>query len=285
MACPQGADVLRCLFRVLGLPCRPPLPPDPDTPTPWTTAHSRRTVNLVAFLYHGRYPSLAERLCGLSHEYVDPACARAVSYQYLNQQLVWRELSELLAAPLPLVDRRKAVLLYRVVLAPAFRALGGRIRAGIDSLRLGGAAKEGEGGVAPGSPGAGRGAGQEESSGARRGEDAHEAGGGSGRVLQIRLGGAEGGTGASGGWGGGGQGGRGDARDRAHGRGQSTGKCPECGEREISVPFQALPCAHVFCYFCLHGRCLQEPGYGCPQCGLAVEEMVRWRGAGGHGVE
>lgn len=55
--------------------------------------------------------------------------------------------------------------------------------------------------------------------------------------------------------------------------------CPLCGSTELIVPFVALPCQHVFCYYCLRASCLAEPAsYCCPRDGVRVVAMKRWRG-------
>ncbi|GAB4816936.1 hypothetical protein N2152v2_003982 [Parachlorella kessleri] len=61
-------------------------------------------VNLLVFLRTGKYRSLLERLLSARLVYARPSAARAISFEYLNRQLVWHELSELLLFVLPLVD-------------------------------------------------------------------------------------------------------------------------------------------------------------------------------------
>lgn len=61
-------------------------------------------LNLLAFFRTGRYRSVLERLVGARLVYAQPSAARAISYEYLNRQLVWSELSELLLFLLPLFD-------------------------------------------------------------------------------------------------------------------------------------------------------------------------------------
>jgi peroxin-2 len=61
-------------------------------------------LNHLDFLLSGRYRSLLERLVGARLVAARPDAPRAVSYEYLNRQLVWAELSELLLSLLPLVD-------------------------------------------------------------------------------------------------------------------------------------------------------------------------------------
>jgi peroxin-2 len=48
--------------------------------------------------------SLLERLAGARLVYAQPVMSRLVSFEYLNRQLVWQELSELLLFLLPLLD-------------------------------------------------------------------------------------------------------------------------------------------------------------------------------------
>ena len=61
-------------------------------------------LNLLAFLNRGRYRTLTERTLHTRLVYGEPHAQRMVSYEYLNRQLVWRELSELALFVLPLVS-------------------------------------------------------------------------------------------------------------------------------------------------------------------------------------
>lgn len=58
-------------------------------------------VNFCVFLRHGRYPTLVERALSARLVYQRPSMARVVDFEYLNQQLAWRELSELVLFTLP----------------------------------------------------------------------------------------------------------------------------------------------------------------------------------------
>ena len=58
-------------------------------------------VNFCVFLRCGRYPTLVERFLGARLVYSRPSMARVVDFEYLNQQLAWRELSELVLFTLP----------------------------------------------------------------------------------------------------------------------------------------------------------------------------------------
>ena len=68
--------------------------------------------------------SLLERLLSARLVYARPSAARAISFEYLNRQLVWHELSELLLFVLPLVDvgAIKRVLRARLPRLPALAA-------------------------------------------------------------------------------------------------------------------------------------------------------------------
>ena len=61
-------------------------------------------LNALVFLREGRFRSLLERLVGARAVYRHTNAPRAVSYEYLNRQLVWGELSELLLFMLPLFN-------------------------------------------------------------------------------------------------------------------------------------------------------------------------------------
>jgi peroxin-2 len=61
-------------------------------------------VNLLAFLRDGKFRSPWERLARARLVYAAPDAARIVSFEYLNRQLVWQELSELALFVLPIVS-------------------------------------------------------------------------------------------------------------------------------------------------------------------------------------
>lgn len=45
------------------------------------------------------------------------------------------------------------------------------------------------------------------------------------------------------------------------------------GVQEILNPFAALPCGHIFCYYCLRSRTEADRRFCCPQCGTRVEAV------------
>ncbi|GLI64871.1 hypothetical protein VaNZ11_008258, partial [Volvox africanus] len=61
-------------------------------------------VNSWVFLSRGDYRSLLERLVGARLVWRQAAMNRIISFEYLNRQLVWQELSEALLLLMPLVD-------------------------------------------------------------------------------------------------------------------------------------------------------------------------------------
>jgi peroxin-2 len=61
-------------------------------------------LNFFIFLKTGRYRTVLERVLGARLVYQRPSAPRALSFEYLNRQLVWHELSELLLFVLPLVN-------------------------------------------------------------------------------------------------------------------------------------------------------------------------------------
>ncbi|KAG0502466.1 hypothetical protein HPP92_002538 [Vanilla planifolia] len=60
--------------------------------------------NLLLFLYSGRYRTLIERILRARLVYGSPNMNRAVSFEYMNRQLVWNEFSEMLLLLLPLLN-------------------------------------------------------------------------------------------------------------------------------------------------------------------------------------
>ncbi|XXG48033.1 hypothetical protein AAC387_Pa02g2577 [Persea americana] len=60
--------------------------------------------NLLIFLYTGRYRSIVERALRARLVYGSPNMNRAVSFEYMNRQLVWNEFSEMLLLLLPLLN-------------------------------------------------------------------------------------------------------------------------------------------------------------------------------------
>ncbi len=70
-------------------------------------------LNAVVFLRWGEYRSLLERVLATRLVYDRPVMARAVSFDYLNRQLVWAQVSELFLFLLPLLDSRRGAGVLR----------------------------------------------------------------------------------------------------------------------------------------------------------------------------
>uniref|UniRef100_A0A0E0DP74 RING-type E3 ubiquitin transferase (cysteine targeting) n=1 Tax=Oryza meridionalis TaxID=40149 RepID=A0A0E0DP74_9ORYZ len=60
--------------------------------------------NLLLFLYGARYKTIVERILKARLVYESPNMNRAVSFEYMNRQLVWNEFSEMLLLLLPLLN-------------------------------------------------------------------------------------------------------------------------------------------------------------------------------------
>ncbi|KAF8027576.1 hypothetical protein BT93_E0477 [Corymbia citriodora subsp. variegata] len=69
--------------------------------------------NLLIFLYTGRYRTLIERALKARLVYGSPNMNRAVSFEYMNRQLVWNEFSEMLLLLLPLLNSSTLKNLFR----------------------------------------------------------------------------------------------------------------------------------------------------------------------------
>jgi peroxin-2 len=195
-----------------------------------------------------------ERLLRARLVYKQPSVSRMVSFEYLNRQLVWQELSDFLLFLLPLVNvaRVKRAMLRAFPRLPLLT--GGGAAAGAAGARLGWtvAAKAPE----PGARGAG-------GSGAACG-----GGSGSGAAKQQQLAAAAAaGPGAAG-----------DPQGEEEEDLDPPGPCPICGLREIAVPYAALPCRHVFCYYCLRAHCEADAGFECPVDGRCVLGLQRFDG-------
>ncbi|KAK9677076.1 hypothetical protein RND81_11G120100 [Saponaria officinalis] len=69
--------------------------------------------NLLIFLLTGQYRSLIERALRARLVYGSPNMNRAVSFEYMNRQLVWNEFSEMLLLLLPLLNSTTFKSLFR----------------------------------------------------------------------------------------------------------------------------------------------------------------------------
>jgi peroxin-2 len=209
--------------------------------------------------------SLLERLVGARLVYRQATMTRIISFEYLNRQLVWQEVSELLLFLLPLLDglRARGALARLLPRLPDPRAV----------LAQGSAAV-----VAAISSGVARVAGQQEPGVSETGAE------GGARATQMPAGVNAEGAGEEGKQGSQEQGG-GDAGMERQGSiagailsaTRPTGPCPVCGTQEPLLPLLAVPCGHCFCYYCLAARTAANRQYACPLDGVRVAAMERWR--------
>ena len=67
-------------------------------------------LHFVHFLSDGKYRSLIHRVLGLRMEYINRNLNRMVSFEFMNQQLVWNEISNLLLFVFPLINFQRISL-------------------------------------------------------------------------------------------------------------------------------------------------------------------------------
>ncbi|GBF87723.1 hypothetical protein Rsub_00434 [Raphidocelis subcapitata] len=212
-------------------------------------------ANLLVFLYQGKYRTPLERLLGARLVYKQPEMSRVISFEYLNRQLVWQELSDFLLFVLPLVNvaRVKRAMLRafpRLPLLTAGAAAGG------------GAAAVAAGWTVAAKPDGGGGGGSGQSQQRRLGQgDCTSAPAAAAAAATAAAAAAAAAEGA-------------DAEDEY----DPPGPCPICGLREIVVPYVALPCRHVFCYYCLRAHCEADTAFECPVDASRVAALQRFDG-------
>lgn len=77
-------------------------------------ARAAGLVNVLAFLKSARFPTLAHRIAGVDMCYADVGATRAVSFEFVNRQLVWSGFAEFLVFLSPvLASSRITRLLWR----------------------------------------------------------------------------------------------------------------------------------------------------------------------------
>lgn len=82
-------------------------------------------ANLVAFFSHGRYPTLSHRVARAGMCYADVGATRAVSFEFVNRQLVWSGFAEFLVFLTPVVYSPRVARFVRAVVGRfAPRVLG-----------------------------------------------------------------------------------------------------------------------------------------------------------------
>lgn len=211
--------------------------------------------------------TLVERLIGARLVYKRANMSRLISFEYLNRQLVWQELSEFLLFLLPLIN---VAALRRFVLkllprVPAFNGGG----SGVEAAGAGAAA-----GLPQGYPVADKQL-QQMLRRQQLGGDKQQAAAGSGSSSSTQPGQQP-------------QQGQQQEQQQQEEPPDSqplvdaaallrpVGPCGICGIADILLPYVAHPCRHVFCYYCLRGHCEADQGFGCPLDGRRVEAMQRY---------
>ncbi|KAF8607723.1 hypothetical protein BDV93DRAFT_467252, partial [Ceratobasidium sp. AG-I] len=63
-------------------------------------------ASFIAFLWNGRYRTLADRLFGLRLEPIKRLVDRSVNYDFMNRQMVWHAFTEFLLFILPLINTK-----------------------------------------------------------------------------------------------------------------------------------------------------------------------------------
>ncbi len=171
-----------------------------------------------------------------------------ISFEYLNRQLVWQELSDFLLFVLPLVNvaRVKRAMLRAFPRLPLLTAAGAA----------------GAGGVAlhQGWTVAAAGKGAEAVAGAPSQQQRQQGAGPSAAAPPPPTAAAA------------------EQPPAEPAEFDPPGPCPICGLREIAVPYVALPCRHVFCYYCLRAHCEADTGFECPVDGVRVAALQRFDG-------
>ncbi|BAF16989.1 peroxisome biogenesis protein 2 [Oryza sativa Japonica Group] len=135
--------------------------------------------NLLLFLYGARYKTIVERILKARLVYESPNMNRAVSFEYMNRQLVWNEFSEMLLLLLPLLNSSSV----KKFLLPF-------------------------------------------------------------------------------------------SKDKSASSSGDEADCPIC-RSSPSIPFEALPCQHRYCYYCLQTRCAATNSYRCARCNEIVVAIQR----------
>ncbi|KAH8106156.1 peroxisomal biogenesis factor 2 [Cristinia sonorae] len=88
------------------------------------TTHSLLALlNFVAFLWNGRYRTLADRLLEMQLVPAKRLSQREVSYEFMNRQMVWHAFTEFLLFLLPLINTRALRRLGRLLSAAALPSL------------------------------------------------------------------------------------------------------------------------------------------------------------------
>ena len=50
----------------------------------------------------------------------------------------------------------------------------------------------------------------------------------------------------------------------------ASSACTACGVNPQLLPYEALPCRHRYCYYCLRSRTHADPAFSCLRCQTRV---------------
>jgi hypothetical protein len=206
-------------------------------------------ANALVFLCRGVYPSLAHRVLGLRYGWASArASGRSLAFDVMAQELLWRGLMEATTDLAPVAVAAVAALWS------SGRGLATRVWHKWLAPPLPGTAAAAAAAAAAAEADADADADVDEGA-AWAGSEA------AGRVPARK----DPGSGA--------------VKTR---EGPVGGACSaECGALRAQTPYLALPCRHVYCYYCIRARRLAAaragtgaPGLACPKCGVTVEGIA-----------
>ena len=99
------------------------------------TVHSvARTMNLILFLYSGKFPNVPQRVASVRFAHENPNAGRAMTFEYLNRALAMREISEVgKTVMMPMMESKGAREFFRrAKYVLGFRQQGGEAAARLE---------------------------------------------------------------------------------------------------------------------------------------------------------
>eukprot|EP00474_Spongospora_subterranea_P008677 CRZ09135.1 hypothetical protein [Spongospora subterranea] len=76
-------------------------------------AGSVKLANLVAFLYGSAYRTVTERVAGITYQYRQSRVNRQITFDFMNQELIWAGASDFLLFIVPLLNTHKLQAMLR----------------------------------------------------------------------------------------------------------------------------------------------------------------------------
>lgn len=189
-----------------------------------------------------------ERLLGARLVYKQANMSRLISFEYLNRQLVWQELSEFLLFLLPLINVSKVKRLVMQFLPRMVTNSDSSSSSGTDGLLQQYPRAEVVKHTAVHEPAAAAACASDTEQQLHVKQGTDDSSGNSQQGVTV------------------------SAVDSL----KPVGPCPVCGVAEILVPYVAFPCRHIFCYYCLRSHCEADQGFQCPLDGARIDAMQRY---------